>query len=136
MEGACLDLWLGNAGQQEDARAASGQDVSTSGQPHASASQELPYTIAAPESYEDFASLVVGRSAADLSAAIQRIVACNSAALASGNRRRLQVRTAPEVIEDDVESIATSPALCEQASQCVSRIKSQYVGERRSCANL
>ena len=93
-QGACQTLWLDCAGQQEGARAASGQDASTSGQPVASASQELPYTIAAPESYEEFASLVAGRSAADLSAAIQRIMACNSAALASGNRRKLQVKTA------------------------------------------
>ena len=75
-------------------RAASGQGVSTSGQPQAPASLELPYTIAAPESYEEFAKLVAGRSAADLSAAIQRIMACNSAALATENRRKLQVRAA------------------------------------------
>ena len=87
-------LLLGYAEQQEGTRAASGQDASTSGQARAPETQELPYTIAAPESYEEFASLVAGRSAADLSAAIQRIVACNSAALATANRRKLQVRAA------------------------------------------
>ena len=75
------------AGLQSGTRAASGQAASTS-----EVSEELPYTIAAPESYEEFAALVAGRSAADLSAAIQRIMACNSLALASDNRRKLQVR--------------------------------------------
>ena len=75
------------AGLQSGTRAASGQAASTSG-----VSEELPYTIAAPESYEEFAALVAGQSVADLSAAIQRIMACNSLALASDNRRKLQVK--------------------------------------------
>ncbi len=37
---------------------------------------------------------MAGRSAADLSSAIQRIMACNSAALATENRRKLQVGAA------------------------------------------
>ncbi len=74
------------AGLQAGTQAAPGQAASTSGVP-----EELPYTIAAPENYEDFAALVAGRSAADLSAAIQRITACNSLALASDNRLKLQV---------------------------------------------
>ena len=134
---ACQNLWLDCAGQQQGARAASGQDASTSGQSVALASQELPYTIAAPESYEEFASLVAGRSAADLSAAIQRIIACNSAALASGNRRRLQVKTAPKIIGNDVESLATPPALCKQASWPVYLVwNAQPAGERPFCVNL
>ena len=88
------DRVSGLAEHREVPRPASGQDASTSGAALAPDSQDLPYTIAAPESYEDFASMVAGRSAADLSAAVQRIMACNSVALASENRRKLQVRPA------------------------------------------
>lgn len=88
---SCSLAMLGLAEQQMGTRAASGQGATTSGQ-RALPSGDLPYTIAAPETYEEFARLVAGRPAADLSAAIQRIMACNAVALASQNRRKLQVR--------------------------------------------
>ena len=51
----------------------------------------LPYTLGLPASYEEFAALVAGRSAAELGAAVARIRACNAPALLSDGRRRLQV---------------------------------------------
>lgn len=51
----------------------------------------LPFTLALPGSYEEFAGLVAGRPAAELREAVARIRACNAAALMAGGRRRLQV---------------------------------------------
>ena len=82
----------GTAEQQEVARAASGHEAGTSGRTQEAPSQDLAFSIEAPESYEDFASLVAGRSAMDLSTAIQRIMACSAVALAAQNRRKLQAR--------------------------------------------
>ena len=52
---------------------------------------DLPFVIAAPQSYEDFSSLVGGRSPADLSTAVRRIRVTNKAALAADGKRSLQV---------------------------------------------
>ena len=82
---------FGTAEQQEVARAASGHEAGTSGRTQEAPSQDLAYSIEAPESYEQFARLVAGRSAVDLSTAIQRIMACSAVALAAQNRRKLQV---------------------------------------------
>ena len=80
----------GTAEQLEEAWAASGHEAGTSGRTQEAPAQDLAYSIEAPESYENFASLVAGRSAVDLSAAIQRIMACSTVALAAQNRRKLQ----------------------------------------------
>ena len=61
--------------------------TSTAGDPVAA----LPFTLALPGSYEEFAGLVAGRPAAELREAVARIRACNAAALMAGGRRRLQV---------------------------------------------
>ena len=82
----------GAAGQQVVARAASGHEAGTSGRTQEAPSQDLAYSIEAPESYEEFDSLVAGRSAVDLSAAIKRIMACSAVALAAQNRRKMQAR--------------------------------------------
>lgn len=52
---------------------------------------QLPFTLEAPSSYEEFAKLVDGRPAEELSLAIQCIRICNALALASGNRKKMQV---------------------------------------------
>lgn len=72
----------------DSGRQKAGQLASTSGRPR---QDDLPYTIAAPGSYEEFARLVEGRPALELSLAVQRIRACNAVALGSENRRKLQV---------------------------------------------
>ena len=74
------------------ARAASGHEAGPSGRTQEAPSQDLAYSIEAPESYEGFARLVAGRSAVDLATAIQRIMACSAVALAAQNRRKLQAR--------------------------------------------
>ena len=90
----CL-VMCGTAEQQEVARAASGHEAGTSGRTQEAPSQDLAYSIEAPESYEQFARLVAGRSAMDLSTAIQRIMACSAVALAAQNRRKLQAGLCP-----------------------------------------
>ena len=65
------------------------------GQPAAAGTEgdgEVAYTLPAPESYDDFRGLVAGRPPQHLGLVIQRICAFNAAALAAGNRRKLQVR--------------------------------------------
>ncbi len=69
-------------------RVASGLTASTSRGP---AAGELPFTLEAPSSYEEFAALVGGRPADELGLAVQRIRVCSAVALASGNRKKLQV---------------------------------------------
>ena len=54
---------------------------------------DIPFTIAAPATYQAFAKLVQGRDAAQLQAIVQRVRACNAIALATDNRRKLQVRS-------------------------------------------
>lgn len=53
--------------------------------------EDLPFMLQAPGSYEEFAALVEGRSAEQLSLAMQRIRTCNAIAFASENRRKMQV---------------------------------------------
>ncbi len=53
--------------------------------------QDLPYTIPLPASYNEFAGLVSGRPASDLHAAITRIRVFNAVALATENKRKMQV---------------------------------------------
>lgn len=72
----------------DEDRQTAGQLATTSGR---SAERELPFTISAPGSYEEFVRLVEGRPASELSMAVQRIRDCNAVALASKNRRKLQV---------------------------------------------
>mmetsp|Transcript_6537 Transcript_6537/g.18229 ORF Transcript_6537/g.18229 Transcript_6537/m.18229 type:complete len:933 (-) Transcript_6537:161-2959(-) len=52
---------------------------------------DLPYTIKAPGSYQDFGALVHGRSAEELEAIVSRIRVTNALALSQDNRRKLQV---------------------------------------------
>ena len=51
----------------------------------------IPYTIPAPSSYAAFAQLAEGQGPASLGLIIRRIRACNAIALATDNRRKLQV---------------------------------------------
>jgi nucleolar protein 14 len=53
---------------------------------------DLPFTIPVPQRYEAFAALVGGRPPEELALAISRIRAFNAAALATDNKRQLQVR--------------------------------------------
>lgn len=69
-------------------RVASGLTASTS---RGAAAGELPYTLEAPSSYEEFAALVGGRPADELGLAVQRIRVCSAVALTSGNRKKMQV---------------------------------------------
>ena len=55
------------------------------------AADELPFTFEAPSTHAEFAQWVNGRSAADLSAVVERVVACNAISLAADNRQKLQV---------------------------------------------
>jgi nucleolar protein 14 len=78
------------AADNHDGRLKSGRLATSSGRVGRAVS-ELPFTIAAPSSYEDFAQLVGDRPASELSLAVQRIRTCNALAMASDNRRKLQV---------------------------------------------
>ncbi|CAL8463440.1 g2974 [Coccomyxa elongata] len=90
---------VGQALQQPDEdrerpskRVDSGRAATTSEGAGDAAAGQLPFTLEAPSSYEEFAKLVNGRSAEELSLAIQRIRICSDAlALASGNRKKMQV---------------------------------------------
>ena len=73
--------------QDVDSRRAAATSESAGG----AAAGKLPFTLEAPSSYEAFAQLVAGRPAEELSLAIQRIRICNALALASGNRKKMQV---------------------------------------------
>ena len=71
--------------------AATNEPAAKSGVRTAEAASALPFVISPPSSYEEFNSLVEGRPAAELSAAIRRIRVTNKAALASEGKRGLQV---------------------------------------------
>lgn len=53
---------------------------------------DLSFTPPVPESYQEFVLLVGGRPAEQLQLAIQRIRTFNAAAMATDNKRKLQVR--------------------------------------------
>ncbi|XP_051692636.2 nucleolar protein 14 isoform X2 [Oryctolagus cuniculus] len=61
----------------------------TSGEPGA-AGAELPYTFAAPESYEALRSLLSGRPMEEQSLVVERIQKCNHPSLAEGNKAKLE----------------------------------------------
>ena len=84
--------------QQQD-RLKSNAQAGSSHQPSMAAvndaaddTDDIPFTIEAPASYQAFANLVQGRSAVQLQTIVQRVRACNAIALATDNRRKLQVR--------------------------------------------
>uniref|UniRef100_A0A8C9A9Y7 NOP14 nucleolar protein n=1 Tax=Prolemur simus TaxID=1328070 RepID=A0A8C9A9Y7_PROSS len=54
------------------------------------ASTELPYTFAAPESYEELRSLLSGRSMEEQLLVVERIQKCNHPSLAVGNKAKLE----------------------------------------------
>uniref|UniRef100_A0A8C5UU01 NOP14 nucleolar protein n=1 Tax=Microcebus murinus TaxID=30608 RepID=A0A8C5UU01_MICMU len=54
------------------------------------ASTELPYTFAAPESYEELKSLLSGRSMDEQLLVVERIQKCNHPSLAVGNKAKLE----------------------------------------------
>ncbi|XP_054342572.1 nucleolar protein 14 isoform X1 [Pongo pygmaeus] len=51
---------------------------------------ELPYTFAAPESYEELRSLLLGRSMEEQLLVVERIQKCNHPSLAEGNKAKLE----------------------------------------------
>ncbi|XP_077606669.1 nucleolar protein 14-like isoform X2 [Crocuta crocuta] len=51
---------------------------------------ELPYTFAAPESYEELRSLLSGKSTEEQLLVLERIKACNHPSLAAGNKAKLE----------------------------------------------
>ncbi|XP_039087987.1 nucleolar protein 14 [Hyaena hyaena] len=51
---------------------------------------ELPYTFAAPESYEELRSLLSGKSTEEQLLVLERIKACNHPSLAVGNKAKLE----------------------------------------------
>ncbi|NXV81750.1 NOP14 protein, partial [Atlantisia rogersi] len=51
---------------------------------------ELPYTFAAPESYETFKSLLAGRTIEQQLTILERIQKCNHPSLAAGNKAKLE----------------------------------------------
>ncbi|KAM9678424.1 nucleolar protein 14 [Trichechus inunguis] len=51
---------------------------------------ELPYTFAAPESYEELKSLLSGRSVKEQLLVVERIQKCNHPSLAAGNKAKLE----------------------------------------------
>ncbi|XP_026924691.2 nucleolar protein 14 isoform X2 [Acinonyx jubatus] len=51
---------------------------------------ELPYTFAAPESYEELKSLLSGKSMEEQLLVVERIKACNHPSLAVGNKAKLE----------------------------------------------
>lgn len=82
--------------QQQD-RLQSNAQATSSHQPAvkgtADDADDIPFTIQAPASYQAYSKLVHGRSASQLQTIVQRIRACNAIALATDNRRKLQVST-------------------------------------------
>nr|XP_008016255.2 nucleolar protein 14 isoform X1 [Chlorocebus sabaeus] len=54
------------------------------------AGDELPYTFAAPESYEELRSLLLGRSMEEQLLVVERIQKCNHPSLAEGNKEKLE----------------------------------------------
>ncbi|NXC42691.1 NOP14 protein, partial [Penelope pileata] len=54
------------------------------------AKSELPYTFAAPESYEKFKSLLAGRTIEQQLVILERIQKCNHPSLAVGNKTKLE----------------------------------------------
>uniref|UniRef100_A0A2K5ZER3 NOP14 nucleolar protein n=1 Tax=Mandrillus leucophaeus TaxID=9568 RepID=A0A2K5ZER3_MANLE len=54
------------------------------------AGDELPYTFAAPESYEELRSLLLGRSMEEQLLVVERIQKCNHPSLAEGNKAKLE----------------------------------------------
>ena len=71
-------------------------EAQSSGQAHVDSANadddtdDIPYTIPAPSSYDAFAKLAEGQGPARLGLVIRRIRACNAIALATDNRRKLQ----------------------------------------------
>nr|XP_011743210.1 nucleolar protein 14 [Macaca nemestrina] len=54
------------------------------------AGDELPYTFAAPESYEELRSLLLGRSMEEQLLVVERIQKCNHPSLTEGNKAKLE----------------------------------------------
>ncbi|DBA84060.1 TPA: hypothetical protein ACH3X1_006541 [Trebouxia sp. C0004] len=82
------------ASQQSSERQKAHAEAQGSGHPHDVIPEEtddIPFTIAAPSSYAAFAQLVQGHSPGKLRLIVQRIRVCNAIALATDNRRKLQV---------------------------------------------
>ncbi|XP_023062572.1 nucleolar protein 14 [Piliocolobus tephrosceles] len=75
----------------EEQRQAPGRGL-TSGKERAgkAARDELPYTFAAPESYEELRSLLLGRSMEEQLLVVERIQKCNHPSLAEGNKAKLE----------------------------------------------
>ena len=94
-EGATNAAEILEEGQRDGGRTATGLTATTSGAARGAAAGvaagELPFTLEAPGSYEEFAALVAGRPAEELGLAVQRIRVCSAAALATGNRKKMQV---------------------------------------------
>ncbi|DBA90017.1 TPA: hypothetical protein ACH3X2_004286 [Trebouxia sp. C0005] len=82
------------ASHQSSERQKAHAEAQGSGHPHDGIPEErddIPFSITAPSSYAAFAQLVQGHSPSKLRLIIQRIRVCNAIALATDNRRKLQV---------------------------------------------
>ncbi|NWR27892.1 NOP14 protein, partial [Tachuris rubrigastra] len=66
------------------------QNVEELDQKREAAKSELPYTFAAPESYETFKSLLAGRTIEQQLIILERIQKCNHPSLAVGNKAKLE----------------------------------------------
>uniref|UniRef100_A0A2K6RXF6 NOP14 nucleolar protein n=1 Tax=Rhinopithecus roxellana TaxID=61622 RepID=A0A2K6RXF6_RHIRO len=81
----------GNEKPAEEQRQTPGRGL-TSGKERAgkAARDELPYTFAAPESYEELRSLLLGRSMEEQLLVVERIQKCNHPSVAEGNKAKLE----------------------------------------------
>eukprot|EP00793_Prasinoderma_coloniale_P004214 PRCOL_00006390-RA len=78
------------AGGTRGGRGTGAEGASITAEAMAAARSALPFTIAAPATYKEFAMLVRDRPASELAEAIERIRACTAVELSHENRRKLQ----------------------------------------------
>lgn len=77
--------------QKQQTEAAAAGDNKSLQSPAVDGPLDLSFTPPVPETYQEFLSLVGGRPADELQLAIQRIRTFNAAAMATDNKRKLQV---------------------------------------------
>ncbi|KAM5283755.1 nucleolar protein 14 [Hipposideros larvatus] len=76
---------------KREQRRAPGKRLASDGQEAREAARtELPYTFAAPESYEELKSLLSGKSMEEQLLVVERIQKCNHPSLAMGNKAKLE----------------------------------------------
>ncbi|KAM6150778.1 nucleolar protein 14 isoform 2-T2 [Erethizon dorsatum] len=80
----------GDKPEEEQRQAPGGRPKSDDQKACKAASNELPYTFTAPESYEELRSLLLGRSVEEQLLVVERIQKCNHPSLAVGNKAKLE----------------------------------------------